>query len=48
MVRVGTVATALISILIWKGKVSVGSAVGIALIVTGVIVLNLFEVVMEK
>jgi len=39
---VGTVATALISILIWKEKVSVGSAVGIALIVAGVIVLNLF------
>jgi len=39
---VGTVATALISILIWKEKVNVGSVVGIVLIVAGVIVLNLF------
>lgn len=39
---VGTVATALISILIWKEKVNAGSVVGIGLIVVGVIVLNLF------
>jgi small multidrug resistance pump len=39
---VGTVATALISILIWKEKINTGSIVGIALIVVGVVVLNLF------
>ncbi|MNY35770.1 Quaternary ammonium compound-resistance protein QacC [compost metagenome] len=39
---VGAVATALISVLIWKEKINTGSIVGIALIVTGVVVLNLF------
>jgi small multidrug resistance pump len=39
---VGTVATALISIFIWKEKINAGSAIGIALIVVGVVVLNLF------
>ncbi|SFE61353.1 small multidrug resistance pump [Paenibacillus catalpae] len=39
---VGTVATALISVLIWKEKINLGSIVGIALIVMGVVVLNLF------
>ncbi|MEK3914299.1 multidrug efflux SMR transporter [Paenibacillus sp. FSL H7-0331] len=39
---VGAVATALISVLIWKEKINTGSVVGIALIVIGVVVLNLF------
>ncbi|WIM40313.1 multidrug efflux SMR transporter [Paenibacillus sp. PK4536] len=39
---VGAVATALISVLIWKEKINTGSMVGIALIVVGVVVLNLF------
>lgn len=39
---VGAVATAVISVLIWKEKMSTGSVVGIALIVVGVVVLNLF------
>ena len=39
---VGAVATALISVLIWKEKMNTGSVVGIALIVIGVVVLNLF------
>lgn len=39
---VGAVATALISVFIWKEKLSTGSIVGIALIVIGVVVLNLF------
>lgn len=39
---VGTVATVLISVFIWKEKVSVGSVIGILLIITGVIILNLF------
>ncbi|MDQ8739129.1 multidrug efflux SMR transporter [Paenibacillus sp. LHD-38] len=39
---VGTVATALISVLIWKEKINTGSIVGIALVVIGVVVLNLF------
>ncbi|WP_079913351.1 multidrug efflux SMR transporter [Paenibacillus sp. 32352] len=39
---VGSVATALISVLIWKEKINSGSIVGIALIVIGVVVLNLF------
>lgn len=38
----GAVATALISVLIWKEKINTGSIVGIALIVIGVVVLNLF------
>ncbi|MFF2907878.1 DMT family transporter [Paenibacillus sp. NPDC057934] len=39
---VGSVATVIISVLIWKEKISTGSLVGIALIVLGVVVLNLF------
>lgn len=39
---VGAVATALISVLIWKEKINTGSMVGIGLIVVGVVVLNLF------
>ncbi|PLR91994.1 DMT family transporter [Bacillus sp. T33-2] len=38
----GTVATVIISILIWKEKVTVGSIIGISLIVIGVVVLNMF------
>jgi small multidrug resistance pump len=39
---VGSVATVIISVLIWKEKISVGGLVGIGLIVVGVLVLNLF------
>lgn len=39
---VGTVATVIISILIWKERVNVASLTGIALIIVGVIVLNLY------
>lgn len=39
---IGTVATVLISILIWKEKVTFGSVIGIGLIVAGVVVLNIF------
>ncbi|MEW9697554.1 multidrug efflux SMR transporter [Paenibacillus sp. SI8] len=39
---VGAVATALISVLIWKEKINTGSIIGISLIVIGVVVLNLF------
>ncbi|ALA44623.1 multidrug efflux SMR transporter [Paenibacillus jamilae] len=39
---VGAVATTLISVLIWKEKINTGSIAGIALIVIGVVVLNLF------
>ena len=39
---VGTVATVIISILIWKEKINIGSVMGISLIVIGVVVLNLF------
>ena len=38
----GTVATVIISILIWQEKVNVASIAGIALIIIGVIVLNLY------
>ncbi|HWO95552.1 MAG TPA: multidrug efflux SMR transporter [Bacillus sp. (in: firmicutes)] len=38
----GTIATALISVLIWKEKITVGSVIGILLIIAGVVVLNLF------
>lgn len=38
----GTVATVLISVLIWKEKITVGSVIGILLIIAGVAVLNLF------
>ncbi|MEH7273667.1 DMT family transporter [Neobacillus vireti] len=40
---VGTVATVMISVLIWKEKVSFGSLIGIILIVVGVVVLHLFN-----
>ncbi|CAM3958480.1 DMT family transporter [Mesobacillus zeae] len=39
----GTVATVLISVLIWKEKVTFGSLVGIGLIVAGVVVLQMFS-----
>lgn len=39
---VGTVATVLISVLVWKEKITIGSLVGIGLIVIGVVVLNWF------
>lgn len=38
----GTVATVIISILIWKEKINAGSIIGIGLIIIGVAVLNLF------
>jgi small multidrug resistance pump len=38
----GTVATVIISILIWKEKVNIASIIGIGLIIIGVVVLNLF------
>lgn len=38
----GSVATVLISVLIWKEKINIGSVIGIALIIIGVMVLNLF------
>ncbi|MEG6522937.1 multidrug efflux SMR transporter [Desulfotomaculum sp. 1211_IL3151] len=38
----GTVATVIISILIWKEKVNFASVTGIALIIIGVIVLNMY------
>jgi small multidrug resistance pump len=38
----GTIATVLISVLIWKEKITVGSVVGILFIITGVVVLNLY------
>ena len=38
----GTVATVIISILIWKEKVNIASITGITLIIVGVIVLNLY------
>ncbi len=39
---VGIIATTIISILIWKEKINVASVTGIALILAGVIILNLF------
>lgn len=39
---IGTVATVVISIMIWKEKINIGSVVGIILIITGVVVLNFF------
>ncbi|TCN22338.1 DMT family transporter [Mesobacillus foraminis] len=39
---IGTVATVVISILIWKEKITAGSVIGILLIVAGVVVLNFF------
>jgi small multidrug resistance pump len=38
----GTVATVIISVLLWKEKVTPGSIIGIALIVLGVAVLQFF------
>lgn len=40
---IGTVATVLISVLIWKEKVTFGSVIGIILIIVGGIVLNIFS-----
>lgn len=39
---VGMVATTIISVLIWNEKINVASVVGIALILIGVVILNLF------
>lgn len=39
---IGTVATVVISILIWKEKITAGSLIGIFLIIAGVVVLNFF------
>lgn len=39
---VGTIATVVISVLIWKEKITAGSVIGILLIIAGVVVLNLF------
>lgn len=39
---IGIVATTFISVLIWKEKINVASVAGIALILIGVVVLNLF------
>lgn len=39
---IGTVATVIISVLIWKEKITMGSVIGIAFIIIGVVVLNLF------
>lgn len=38
----GLVATVVISTLIWKEKINIGSVLGISFIIVGVIVLNLF------
>ncbi|MEH7096965.1 DMT family transporter [Neobacillus vireti] len=38
----GTIATVIISVLIWKERITIGSVIGILLIVTGVVVLNLW------
>ncbi|ULT59532.1 multidrug efflux SMR transporter [Neobacillus drentensis] len=38
----GTIATVIISVLIWKEKITIGSMIGILLIVTGVVVLNIW------
>ena len=38
---IGTVATVLISVLIWKEKVTFGSVIGIILIIVGVVVLHI-------
>lgn len=37
----GSVLTVIISVLIWKEKINAGSIVGIALIIIGVVILNL-------
>ncbi|MCG0589197.1 multidrug efflux SMR transporter [Bacillus velezensis] len=39
---IGIVATTIISILVWKEKINVASVTGIALILVGVVILNLF------
>jgi small multidrug resistance pump len=39
----GTIATVIISVLIWKERITIGSVIGILLIVTGVVVLNLWS-----
>lgn len=39
---VGTIATTIISILIWKEKINIASVTGIVLILVGVVILNLF------
>ncbi|AJS57784.1 DMT family transporter [Paenibacillus sp. IHBB 10380] len=38
---IGAVATTVISVMIWKEKINLGSIAGIALIIVGVVVLNL-------
>ncbi|AJY74233.1 DMT family transporter [Paenibacillus beijingensis] len=39
---IGAIATVVISVLIWKERINTGSIIGIALIVVGVVILNLF------
>lgn len=39
---IGNVATTIISVLIWKEKINVASFTGIAIILIGVVILNLF------
>lgn len=39
---IGIVATTIISVLIWKEKINIASVTGIALILIGVVILNLF------
>lgn len=44
----GTVATVIISILIWKERVNFASLTGITLIIVGVIILNLYGPGLDK
>jgi small multidrug resistance pump len=39
---IGIIATTIISVLIWKEKINIASVTGIALILVGVVILNLF------
>ncbi|WP_053365788.1 DMT family transporter [Bacillus sp. FJAT-27245] len=39
---IGIIATTIISVIIWKEKINLASITGIALIVVGVVILNLF------
>jgi len=38
----GTIATVIISVLLWKEKITIGSVIGIVLIIAGVVVINLY------
>lgn len=40
---IGTAATVLISVLIWKEKITAGSLTGIILIIAGVVMVNFFS-----